>query len=378
MDETAEDIRDFVEYVNGPATSTWGALRAKHGHPEPYNLKFIQVDNERSITQGYVECMKKFALAAWEVDPNMTILTSLNIGQGYRRELTNEQKKAMQDIQNQIDRLSNDRQARQQVTLLEQQLERFQAQANQYQLVYDLVNWFVAQGKGDKLAWDSHYSGTRNFADGGDSFLNSMGVNLQNELAKDFSGYKLRLIDMEENGQRCDWDRGLAHAHNWNTLQRYGDHFEMLGTANTFQPHLLNYMWDQGRIHYTPDTIWFQPSAHVDEMMMQTWKPNVVQATSSVDSLLDVTAKINDAKNELTLYVCNLSARPQEAIIQCKDFGFNPAADVITIGDCDLTEYNTYDNMNNVVPVHKQESWSGGEIKYTFPRYSFTAITLKK
>ena len=31
--------------------------------------------------------MKKFALAAWEVDPDMSIMTSLNIGgSGYRRE----------------------------------------------------------------------------------------------------------------------------------------------------------------------------------------------------------------------------------------------------------------------------------------------------
>jgi hypothetical protein len=45
MDENYEDIKDFVEYVNGPATSKWGALRIQHGHPAPYNLKYIQVDN---------------------------------------------------------------------------------------------------------------------------------------------------------------------------------------------------------------------------------------------------------------------------------------------------------------------------------------------
>ena len=378
MDETSEDIRDFVEYVNGPVTSKWGALRAQHGHPAPYNLKYIQVDNERSITRGYVECMKKFALAAWEVDPNIIIMTSLNIGQGYRRDMTDAQKKMKQDLENQIERLRNDRDARQQITQLRQQLDRVNSQTQQYQLVLDMVGWFIAQGKGDNIAWDSHYSGSRNFADGGDSFLNSMGINLQNELAKDFPGFKLKLHDMEENGQRCDWDRGLAHAHNWNTLQRYGDHFVMLGTANTFQPHHLNYMWDQGRVHYTPDTIWFQPSAHIDEMMMQTWKPNVVNTISSVDSLLDVTAKINDAKDELTLYVVNLSNRPQDAVININNFDFNSSAEVVMIGDCDLTEYNTYDNMNNVVPKHSQVTLSGKEATYTFPRYSFTMITLKK
>ena len=379
MDETYEDIRDFVEYVNGPVTSTWGALRAQHGHPEPYNLKYIQVDNERSISTGYVACMKKFALAAWEVDPNMSIMASLNIGQGYRRELTDAQKQRMADLQKQLDDLSQDRQLnRQQITQVQQQLESLQAQTDQYKLASEMAGWFIAQGKGDRLTWDSHYDGSRGFADSGDRFLNSMGINLQTELAKDYPGFKLNLHDMEENGSRCDWDRGLAHAHNWNTLLRYGDHFKMLGTANTFQPHHLNYMWDQGRIHYTADTIWFQPSAHIDEMMMDTWKPNVVFANSSVHEALDVTATINDARNELTIYVVNMSNQPQDAVINIDNFRFGTRANVITIGDCDLTEYNTYDNMNNVVPVRKQVTFAGKDAKYTFPRYSYTAITLRR
>ncbi len=48
-----------------------------------------------------------------------------------------------------------------------------------------------------------------------------MGITLQAELARDYPGHKLTLCPMEENGQRCDWNRGLAHAHNWNTHQRH-------------------------------------------------------------------------------------------------------------------------------------------------------------
>ena len=381
MDETYEDIRDFVEYVNGPVTSSWGALRAQHGHPEPYNLKYIQVDNERGISTGYVACMKKFALAAWEVDPEMSIMASLNIGgQGYRRELSETQKQRMGELQKQIEeqRQQGGPQSRQQITQLQQQLDNLQGSARQYQLTSEMVGWFISQGKGDKLTWDPHYSGDRRFADRGEAYLNEMGIILQRELAKDYPGYWLRLHPMEENGSRCDWDRGLAHAHNWNTNQRYGDSFVMLGTANTFQPHGLHYMWDQGRVHYTSDTIWFQPSAHVDEIMMQTWKPNVVNATSSIDSILDVTAKINDANTELTLYVVNLSNQPQNAVINIDNFRFNNRVEVITIGDCDLTEYNTYDNMNNVAPKRKQVTLSGRNAGYTFQRYSYTVITLIK
>ncbi len=336
MDESYEDIRDFVEYVNGSTDTKWGALRAQHGHPAPYGLKYIQVDNERRITRGYLECMKKFAKAAWEVDPGMSIMTSLNIGrEGYKRGTP------------------------------------------QYDLSSEMVGWFIAQGKGDKLAWDPHYSGSRSFADSKELFENEMGVVIQRELAKDYPGYKLNLHPMEENGSRCDWDRGLAHASNWNTLQRYGDCFRMLGTANTFQPHGLHYMWDQGRIHYTSEAIWFQPSAHIDEMMMKTWKPNVVATTSS-DEALDITAKVNDAKTEMTIYVANMSDQPQKAVLNIDNFRFGSKADVQTIGGCELTEYNTYENQNNVVFKPSKVTLAKKNASYTFPKYSYTVITLKR
>ena len=349
MDETYEDIRDFVEYVNGPVTSTWGALRAQHGHPEPYRLKYIQVDNERAISPGYVACMKKFAMAAWEVDPEMSIMTSLNIGgNGYRRGAP------------------------------DAQTDSRQSATRAYNLASEMAGWFIQQGKGDKLTWDPHYGGQLRFADGGEAYLNEMGIILQKELAKDYPGFWLKLHPMEENEWHCDWDRGLAHAHNWNTNQRHGDSFVMLGTANTFQPHGLHYMWNQGRIHYTADTIWFQPSAYIDEIMMQTWKPNVVQAVSSMDSLLDVTAKINDAKNELSIYVCNLSDKPQDVILHINNFRYNTKANIITIGDCALSELNTYNNMNRVVPKRTKATFNRKDAKYSFPKYSFTVITLNK
>jgi alpha-L-arabinofuranosidase len=41
-----QEALDAVEYANGPVTSKWGALRAKHGHPKPFNLKYVEIGNE--------------------------------------------------------------------------------------------------------------------------------------------------------------------------------------------------------------------------------------------------------------------------------------------------------------------------------------------
>lgn len=46
MQPFVQDALDAIEYANGPVTSQWGALRAKNGHPAPFNLKMMEIGNE--------------------------------------------------------------------------------------------------------------------------------------------------------------------------------------------------------------------------------------------------------------------------------------------------------------------------------------------
>ena len=46
MQEFVQDALDAIEYANGPVSNTWGALRAKNGHPAPFNLKYMEIGNE--------------------------------------------------------------------------------------------------------------------------------------------------------------------------------------------------------------------------------------------------------------------------------------------------------------------------------------------
>jgi alpha-L-arabinofuranosidase len=36
----------WVHYLNDQSTTEWGRLRAQNGHPEPYNVRYFQIDNE--------------------------------------------------------------------------------------------------------------------------------------------------------------------------------------------------------------------------------------------------------------------------------------------------------------------------------------------
>jgi alpha-N-arabinofuranosidase len=46
LEPYVQDALDEIEYVTGPATSKWGSLRAKAGHPAPFKLTYVEVGNE--------------------------------------------------------------------------------------------------------------------------------------------------------------------------------------------------------------------------------------------------------------------------------------------------------------------------------------------
>jgi alpha-L-arabinofuranosidase len=46
MQPIIDDILDLLQYCKGPVSTPWGAKRAANGHPEPYDLKYIEIGNE--------------------------------------------------------------------------------------------------------------------------------------------------------------------------------------------------------------------------------------------------------------------------------------------------------------------------------------------
>lgn len=71
-----DDALDAIEYANGDATTTWGAVRAAAGHPEPFNMKFIEIGNENynGGANDYPERYIQFYNAIHERYPELTII----------------------------------------------------------------------------------------------------------------------------------------------------------------------------------------------------------------------------------------------------------------------------------------------------------------
>jgi alpha-N-arabinofuranosidase len=65
-----QDAVDLVEYCNGPRDSGWGRIRARNGHPEPYGVKYWELDHNLSnmTAAEYVEALGQFFPAMKNVD----------------------------------------------------------------------------------------------------------------------------------------------------------------------------------------------------------------------------------------------------------------------------------------------------------------------
>lgn len=79
---TVSEAAAWVEYCNGPATSKYGALRARDGHPEPYAVKYWEVGNEiwgewvrgHSDAATYAHNLVRYVAAMRAVDPSIRII----------------------------------------------------------------------------------------------------------------------------------------------------------------------------------------------------------------------------------------------------------------------------------------------------------------
>ena len=84
---TPEEAAHWVEYVNGPATSKFGAMRARNGHPAPYGVKQWELGNEifggwvrgHVTAQQYAEEAVQYARAMRAVDPSIRLIA---VGEG--------------------------------------------------------------------------------------------------------------------------------------------------------------------------------------------------------------------------------------------------------------------------------------------------------
>lgn len=75
LDPYIRDALDLIEFANGDTATEWGAVRAKMGHPQPFNLEMMGVGNENWGPQ-YIERLQLFRDAIKAKYPDFKLVCS--------------------------------------------------------------------------------------------------------------------------------------------------------------------------------------------------------------------------------------------------------------------------------------------------------------
>lgn len=339
INESPNDMADFMDYLNGTPDSEWGKKRVADGHPAPYHLKYIELGNEEHVDDKYVEKFKAVAEVIWAKDPAIILI----VGDfSYHKIITDPFNFTGADGGI--------------MTLAGQRRILQLAKQHNREVWFDLHVWT---------------DGPRP-----DSTLKSM-FSYINAMDKIADGAKHKVLVFELNANNHSQRRALANALAINAIQRDG-RLPLTSSANCLQPDGQNDNgWDQGLLFLNPSQVWLQPPGYVTQMISRNYQPLVVKTESS-DRDIDVSAMKSEDGKTLVLQVVNMSEK--EATLPLKVSGFVPAkpvAQVLTL-EGPLDAYNTASAPEAIKPVETewQHGLETGETAVTFPAHSFTVIRL--
>lgn len=81
MDGADDEARNWVEYVNGPASSTFGKLRQDRGHPEPFNVRYWLMGEDITDNQERFPSASSYVEAALANASDMkNVSASIQVG----------------------------------------------------------------------------------------------------------------------------------------------------------------------------------------------------------------------------------------------------------------------------------------------------------
>ncbi len=339
INESPQDMGDFMDYLTAAPGTKWGARRAADGHPAPYRLKYLELGNEERVDDNYFEKFQAQAEVIWAKDPAIILI----VGDfAYHKIITEPFNFSGADSG---------------ITTLAAQKK-----------ILDLAKQHARE------VWFDVHVGT----DGPrpDSSLPAM-FSYIDAMDKIADGAKHKVLVFELNANNASQRRALANALALNAIQRDG-RLPITCSANCLQPDGQNDNgWNQGLLFLNPSQVWLQPPGYVTQMMARDYQPLVVKCECP-DRDIDVTATKSEDGRTLALQVLNLGDKT--VTLPLKISGFmptRPKMQALTLAG-PLAAINRADNPGCVKPVTTEwkSGLKDGEITVTLPAYSFTVIRL--
>lgn len=318
-----QEACDWIEYCNGPVTSKWGKVRAENGHPEPYNVKYWEIDNE---TQGnvtvaeYIDLIKRFAPAMKKVDPSIKLIVA-GSHYGPREPWDNP---IINEAGHLFDYLSFHQ--------------------------YDDPNTF-AEGPG-KI----------------EKYFRQLG-----QVIADSPNKHIKIFDSEWNAQSTDWRTGLYCGGILNVFERCGDIVEIAAPA-LFLRHVSANDWDNAFINFDNSRWYPAPNYVVMKLWREHYAPIRIAIDGETGSLNAVATKSEDGK---TVYFKAVNPTGEACNVTLKLDVPVKSADMQFVAADDLRTRNTLDNPNAIAPQPGSAKCDGQTVMLTLPAYGAAVVTMR-
>jgi alpha-L-arabinofuranosidase len=324
--EYIEEAKQWLEYCNGPATSTWGAVRAANGHPEPYNVKYWEMGNEIFLTRSAsinVNFVKAFVPALKAIDPSIKIIAcgSGDFNQDWNKTLINS--------------------------------------------CADIIDFISVH----------HYEDIANYLTGITNYENYT-KELEGVIAA--SENPDIKIDMSEWNvwSGLDWRNGLYAGGMLTMFERQGEYMHIAGPA-LFLRHSSANDWNNALINFN-NSDWFPASNYV---VMKFWRdhyaPNFLSTTGSHSSLNVSTTRTKDGQ-EIYFKVINTSNVAIPVALDIAGSFMPRGARLQQIAPPGLSAANSLTAPDNIRVEEGNVVIDNQRVNFTIPKYGAVIVTVSQ
>ena len=309
---------EWLRYCNAPATDEWGAKRAANGHPEPYNVKFWEIDNEmwEMGIERYEACVREFSTAMREIDPSITIIAC----GGFQED------------------------------------EQFIQRSGNYFDFLSLHHYEQAGG---------YATGPKRLAENYDKYAGWV-ANSPNP--------NIKLFISEWNLNTTDWRTGLFAGGFLNMCEARD--IVGMGAAALFIRRTDSPDWNNAFINFDYKDLFVAPNFQVTELWYNHFSKYLVDFTGDTKELSVVTTMSQNGRDIIVKVV-----NPTETAYTLEvggDWKDIASADYEYYAPGSLTAANTMENKNAVALKHAAPSVSSGKATITIDPLSAGVITLEK
>jgi alpha-N-arabinofuranosidase len=321
-----QDAVDFVAYCNGPRDSAWGKIRAQNGHPEPYRVKYWEIDNEiwGMPAADYVDVLGQFVPAMKKVDP---AIRTIACGSGQLGGRWPEGDLAV---------------------------IRDAAQFVDYLSIH-------------------HYENADKFAEG-PAAAAKFWKSLEEEIAKS-KNPKLKLFVSEWNAQSTDWRTGLYAGGILNAMER--DAAVAMATPALFLRHVTAPSWDNALINFDQRSWFPAPNYVVMKLYRDHFAPDLLQVAGNPGDLNATATRTADGE-KIYVKLVNPGAREVSVEVALRgDFPLMTASMQLVAPDS-LAARNTLEQPAAVQVVEGKVERAGMSARFSLPRWSVAVVTLSR